>query len=168
MVQNNLKSTYSVKYGRVRSTQRWLFINDYSSELVKIFDTDCMVVGTIQTRECPHPYDIAVGEDGVYVVGDGGKIAVYRCAPNGEFIRYLNTNPSLNLSNMYSICFDSSGHIVVSKHVTGVYVFQPSGEHVASLSLASSGGAKHPAGIAIDDDGFMYVCDCHVGTIIVF
>ena len=61
-----------------------------------------------------------------------------------------------------------------------MYVFQPSGEHVASLSLASSGehvaslslpssgGAKHPAGIAIDDDGFMYVCDCHVGTIIVF
>ena len=161
-VQNNLRKPFSVKIIRNQ-----LYVADYSSNLVEIFDTDCNVVGTIQTKECPHPYDIAVGEDGLYVVGSG-KIAVYRCAPNGEFIRHLYTNPSLNLSNMYSICFDSSGHIVVSKHTTDVYVLQPSGEHVASLSLASSGGAKYPAGIAIDDDGFMYVCDCHVGTIIVF
>ena len=55
MVQNNLKSTYSVK---IIGNQ--LYVADYSSELVKIFDTDCNVVGTIQTTECPHPYDIAV------------------------------------------------------------------------------------------------------------
>ena len=52
-----------------------------------------------------------------------------------------------------------------------MYVFQPSGEHVASLSLrslASSGGIQ-PVGIAIDDDGFVYVCDYNVnGTITVF
>ena len=126
---------------------------------MKIFDTDCNVVGTIQTKECP--YDITVGEDGLYVVGSGGKIAVYRCAPNGEFIRHLNINPSLNLSTILSICFDSSGHLIVSNYrgSTGVYVFQPSGEHVASLSLASSGGIQCPVGIAIDDDGFVYVCD---------
>ena len=40
-------------------------------------------------------------------------MAVYRCAPNGEFIRCLNTNPSLALSNIYSICFDCSGHFIV-------------------------------------------------------
>ena len=106
------------------------------------------------------------------VVGRGGKIAVYRCAPNGEFIRHLNINPSLNLSDIRSICFDSSGHLIVSNYdiigSTGVYVFQPSGEHVASLSLASSGGFQRPAGIAIDDDGFVYVCDCRIGTVTVF
>ena len=154
-VQNNLKSPYSVKIIRNQ-----LYVAD-CSDLVKIFDTDCNVVGTIQTKECPTPYDIALGEDGLYVVGSGGKIAVYRCAPNGEFIRHLNVNPSLDLSYIRSICFDSSGHLIVSNSggSTGVYVFQPSGEHVASLSLASSGGIKNPAGIAIDDDGFVYVCD---------
>ena len=154
-VQNNLKSPFSVKIIRNQ-----LYVADRNSNLVKIFDTDCNVVGTIQTNECPGPYDIAVGEDGLYVVGSGGKIAVYRCAPNGEFIRHLNTNPSLNLSEIRSICFDCSGHLfVVNNHYggsTSVYVFQPSGEHVTSLSLASSGG--YPAGIAIDDDGFVYVC----------
>ena len=164
--QNNLKTPYSVKIIRNQ-----LYVADYS-DLVKIFDTDCNVVGTIQTKECPNPYDIAVGEDGLYVVGDDGKIAVYRCAPNGEFIRHLNTNPSLNLSYIRGICFDSSGHLIVSNYVyggsTGVYVFQPSGEHVASLSLASSSGIQYPAGIAIDDDGFVYVCDFFIGTVTVF
>ena len=160
-VQNNLKEPYSVKI-----ILNQLYVADYSSDLVKIFDTDCNVVGTIQTKKCPHQYDIAVGEDGLYVVGEGGKIAVYRCAPNGEFIRHLNINPSLNLSDIHSICFDSSGHLIVSNYggSNGVYVFQPSGEHVASLSLASSGGIQCPAGIAIDEDGFVYVCDCWIGT----
>ena len=162
-VQNNLKEPYSVKIIRNQ-----LYVADYSSDLVKIFDTDCNVVGTIQTKECPRPYDIAEGEDGLYVVGSDGKIAVYRCAPNGEFIRHLNTNPSLNLSTIRSICFDSSGHLIVVNYCgsTGVYVFQPSCEHVASLSLASSGWSKYPAGIAIDEDGFVYVCDCNNSTIV--
>ena len=166
-VQNNLKSPYSVKIIRNQ-----LYVADRNSNLVKIFDTDCNVVGTIQTKECPNPSDIAVGEDGLYVAGSGGKITVYRCAPNGEFIRHLNTNPSLNLSYIRSICFDSSSHLIVSNYMygvsTGVYVFQPSGEHVASLSVASSGGIKHPVGIAIDDDGFVYVCDCMIDTVTVF
>ena len=164
-VQNNLKSPYSVKI-----IQNQLYVADYSSDLVKIFDTDCNVVGTIQTKECPNPLDIAVGEDGLYVAGNGGKIAVYRCAPNGEFIRHLNTNPSLNLPTMHSICFDSSGHLIVGNSgvSTGVYVFQPSGEHVASLSLARSGGFRYPIGIAIDEDGFVYVCDYHRNSVTVF
>ena len=167
-VQNNLKTPFSVKI-----IQNQLYVAD-CSDLVKIFDTDCNVVGTIQTKECPRPYDIALGEDGLYVAGNGGKIAVYRCAPNGEFIRHLNTNLSLYLSNIRSICFNSSGHLIVVNYSffgssTGVYVFQPSGEHVASLSLASSGGIKYPAGIATDDDGFVYVCDFgRIGTITVF
>ena len=162
-VQNNLKIPYSVKI-----IQNQLYVAD-RSDLVKIFDTDCNIVGTIQTKECD-PYDIVVGEYGLYVVGGGGKIAVYRCASNGEFIRHLNTNPSLNLSNIRSICFDSSGHLIVVNYggSIGVYVFQPSGEHVASLSLASSGGIKCPAGIAIDDEGFVYVCDCWNDTVTVF
>ena len=98
------------------------------------------------------------------------KITVSRCVLNGEFIHHLNTNPSLNLSYIHSICFDASGHLIVGNYggSTGVYVFQPSGEHVASLSLASSGGIQYPAGIAIDENGFVYVCEFLIGTVTVF
>ena len=94
-VQSNLKKPHSVKIIRNQ-----LYIADNSNQ-VQIFDTDCNAVGSIQTKECPRPYDTAEGEGGLYVVGVGGKMAIYRCAPNGEFIRHLNTNPSLALSNIY-------------------------------------------------------------------
>ena len=39
-------------------------------------------------------------------------------------------------------------------------MFKPSGEHVATLGQASSGVRMgFPAGIAIDEDGFVYVSD---------
>ena len=39
-------------------------------------------------------------------------------------------------------------------------MFKPSGEHVATLGQASSGvRVGSSAGIAIDEDGFVYVCD---------
>ena len=160
--QNNLKTPLSVKV-----IQNQLYVADRSN-LVKIFDTDCNVVGTIETKECPDPFDMAIGEDGLYVVGGGGKIAVYRCTPNGEFIRHLNTYVPLDMSYIRSICCDHSGHLFVgdcSEYESAnddVHVFQPSGEHVASLSLTNSGVIRtpRPAGIAIDVDGFVYVCEC--------
>ena len=92
-VCNELQAPFSVKI-----IQNQLFVADYDSSLVKIFDMDCNVVGTIQTKECPNPYDIAQGPDGLYVAGET-KISVYSCAPNGTFIRHLNIQPSsLNLS----------------------------------------------------------------------
>ena len=96
---------------------------DRASQLVKIFDMDCNVVGTIQTKECPKPGDIAQGPDGLYVAGER-KISVYRCAPNGVFIRHLNLTPSsLELSEFNGICIDTSGHIIVSDRDYGVYVW---------------------------------------------
>ena len=87
-VWNELQAPYSVKI-----IDNQLYVVDTVSRLVKIFDMDCNVVGTIQTKECPLPRDIAQGPDGLYVAGQG-KIGVYRCAPNGVFIRHLNLTPS--------------------------------------------------------------------------
>ena len=149
-VRNELQKPYSVKI-----IQNRLYVVDRSNCLVKIFDMDCNVVGTIQTKECPNPRDIALGPDGLYVAG-GKKISVYTCAPNGNFIRHLNIQPSS--LEFWGICFDSSGHIIATDRDNGVYVFKPSGEYVTSFGLVSSGVIDHPAGVAVDEDGFVYVC----------
>ena len=100
-----------------------------------------------------------------WVGGEEDKIGVYTCAPNGEFRHHLNIQPSsVTLSYPRGICFDCSGHLFVTQRGSGVkcvYVFKPSGEHVATLGQGS-GGVRMvcPAGIAIDEDGFVYVCDC--------
>ena len=158
-LQNEFQFPYFIK-----SINNRLYVSDYDKNVVKILDMDFNVIGTIPTKECPYPFDIAEGDDGLYVVGGGeGKIGVYTCAPNGEFRRHLNIQPSsVTLSYPRGICFDCSGHLFVTRGygVGFVYVFKPSGEHVATLGQASSGVSMgFPAGIAIDGDGFVYVCD---------
>ena len=149
-VRNELQWPYSVKIIVNR-----VYVVDYASQLVKIFDMDCNVVGTIQTKECPKPRDIAQGPDGLYVAGER-NICVYRCAPNGVFIRHLNLTPSsLELLQFRGICIDTSGHIIVSDWVYGVYVFRASGECVGHVS---SHVIRFPAGVSVDEDGFVYVC----------
>ena len=166
-VQNELKDPFFIKTIKNR-----LYVSDRDNNLVKIFDTDCSVIGTIRTSECRNPEDITEGDNGLYVVG-GDKIGVYSCAPNGDFIRHLNIQPSsVKLSSPRGICFDCSGHLFVTQTGYGVecvYVFTPSEGHVASFGLASSGVSMvSPAGIAIDEDGFVYVCDSILGKVVVF
>ena len=152
-VLNELQSPYFIKI-----IQNQLFVVDGVNSLVKIYDMDCNSVGTIQTTECPRPWDIALGPDGLYMASDK-KISVYACAPNGNLIRHLNFQPSsLKLSVFWGICFDGSGHIIATDYASGVYAFKPSGEYVTSFGLVSSGVIQHPAGVAVDEDGFVYVC----------
>ena len=149
-VCNELQKPYSVKIIGNR-----VYVVDFASQLVKIFDMDCNVVGTIKTKECPKPRDIAQGPDGLYVAGER-NISVYRCAPNGVFIRHLNLTPSsLELSEFNGVCIDTSGHIIVSDWKYGVYVFRASGECVGHVS---SDVIRHPTGVSVDEDGFVYVC----------
>ena len=168
-VKNELKNPCFIKTIRNR-----LYVSDYNSNLVKIFDTACNVIGTISTNECFESDDIAEGEDGLYVVGKSkSQIGVYSCAPNGDFIRHLNIQPSsVKLSGPRGVCFDGNGHLFVTQTgsgVQGVYVFTPSGEHVVSFGLASSEVSMgSPAGIVIDEDGFVYVCDSSYGEVVVF
>ena len=149
-VRNELKKPYSVKI-----IQNQLYVVDIDSHLVKIFDMDCNVVRTISTQECCNPRDIAQGPDGLYVAGEK-KISVY--SHDGVFIHHLNLQPSsLKLSQFNGICFDCSDHIIASDHNNGVYIFTSSGKCVGHI-VSSSVGLDIPAGVTVDEDGFVYVC----------
>ena len=152
-VLNELKWPYFIK-----NIKNLLYVSDRDNDLVKIFDTDCTVLGTIPTNQCPKPFDIAEDDNGLYVVGDG-NIGLYTCAPNGDFIHHIEIEASsVNLSGPRGICFDCSGHLFVSQvgsGVKGVYVFKRSSEHVASFGMS----IQWPAGVVIDEDGFVYVCN---------
>ena len=98
--------------------------------------------------------DIAQGPEGLYVAGEG-KISVYRCAPNGVFLRHLNLTPRLlKFSQFWGIyyCYGNDT-IVTADRDYGVYVFKPSGMIIGHLT----GLAQWPACLTIDKDGFVYV-----------
>ena len=106
--------------------------------------------------------------DGLYVASEK-KISVYTCAPNGNFIRHLNIQPSsLKLTQFLGICFDSSGHVIATDRDNGVYVFKPSGVYVTSFGLVNSAVISHPSGVAVDEDGFVHVCDLGSKNVVVF
>ena len=135
-VSDELKECYTVKI-----IQNRLYVFCCTECLIKIFDTDCNVIGTIQTKECPNPADIAEGPDGLYVAGDS----------------------SLELSEFNGICFDSTGYIITTDSDNGVYIFKPSGEFVRKIDSHF----ERPIGIAIDEDGYVYVCDCDKEEVVV-
>ena len=158
-VRNELKKPYSVKI-----IQNQLYVVDRYSRLVKIFDMDCNVVRTISTQECPNPQDIAQGPDGLYVAGEK-KISVY--SHDGVFIHHLNLQPSsLKLSQFNGICFDSSGHIIATDWYNGVYIFTSSGECVGHI-VSSNVRLRNPAGVTVDEDGFVYVCGYYSNNVVI-
>ena len=158
-VRNELEKPYSCKI-----IQNQLYVVDNDSHLVKIFDLDCNVVRTISTQECPDPRDIAQGHDGLYVAGEK-KISVY--SHDGVFIHHLNLQPSsLKLSQFNGICFDSSGHIIASDFDNGVYIFTSSGECVGH-TVSSNVRLNVPAGVTVDEDGFVYVCACGSSNVVI-
>ena len=163
----NLKLVKAVNRGSksvvlLKIINSYLYVCDMGLSQIHIFTQDLEHIKSFPTAEVPSPHDIAEGEDGLYIVGGcdkGAKIGVY--THEGEFIRTVDVD-AVRLSAMRGICFDSYGNMFVTQvgagHA-GVYVFTPSGELVTSFGLVRHSVMEHPVGIAIDEDGFVYVCD---------
>ena len=135
-----------------------LYVPDYDNNEVKIFDMDCNDVGSINTSDYPQPMDIAEHNGNLYM-GSNGSIDVYQCAPGGKYIRHVNIK---ECKSSRGLCFDRCGYlyvVFVEAGSEGVYVFDCNGEHITSFGLKKSDFMQFPAGIVIDDDGFVYVCD---------
>ena len=92
------------------------------------------------------------------------RVQVFSC--EGQFLSTFceKGSASKKLNKPSGICFDvCSDFVFVSEFNVGcVSVFKPSGEFVTSF-----GEMKWPAGIAVDEDGFVYVCE-RSNTISVF
>ena len=132
-----------------------VYVVDRPRHEIKVFTMDCKVERAFHTFECPCPGDLAQGPDGLLYVAGRGKIGVYR--PDGVFRYHLKLSPSsLKFSEFVGICFYGSDHIIVTDCVNGVYVFNTvSGKCVGRVS---SDVIPSPAGVAVDGDGYVYVC----------
>ena len=152
----------------VKIIQNQVYVSDHDDKKVKIFDLDCNAVGSIATNECPNPEGIAERDGNLYVASYScNSIGIYQCNPDSAYIRDLKIKaPSVEFENLGGICFDNSGFLYVVSD--GVYVLNPNGECVATFGLKSAGIMNDPAGIAIDEDGFVYVSDSEANSVYVF
>ena len=132
---------------------------------VKIFDTDCVEVSSLTTDRCTQPYDVAEGNDSIYVVGNSALGVIAKFSYDGQFQEIFQQN----LLRPRCICINSDGYIFVTLcgSITCVFVFHPNGSTITSFGLQES-VLRSPTGIAVDEDGFVYVCDTNSNQVVVF
>ena len=137
-----------------------IYVSNWAKNEIQIFDMECNLKGSIDTSGYPKTKDIAEYNGLLYVSSDGKKsIDVYQCYPGGKYVRHVNIK---ECKWMRGLCFDKNGYLYVTvceSGSEGVYVYDCNGEYITSFGLNKSGMMHDPAGIVIDDDGFVYVCD---------
>ena len=137
-----------------------IYVSNLSKNEIQIFDMECNLKGSIDTSGYPGTKDIAEYNGLLYVSSaEKRSIDVYQCYPGGKYVRHVNIK---ECKLMNGLCFDKNGYLYVTvceSGSQGVYVYDCNGEYITSFGLNKSGMIQSPAGIVLDDDGFVYVCD---------
>ena len=137
-----------------------LYVCDRGNSRVQVLDSDGNYLRQFPTAQCSSPYDITATEDGLCVVGSG-DICMYNM--EGGLVEKLQVKGCPEApSDLRGVVLDPSGYMFITEYGGGkecVYVFKPSGEYVTRFGLRSDNMIQDPIGIAIDEDGFVYVCD---------
>ena len=133
---------------------------------VKIFDMDCQCVGVLNSGLCTQPYDLAEGNNYIYVVGNAAIGNIAKFSDNWRFQEIFQEN----LPRPRCICVNSAGFVFVtiSGRSSCVQVFAPNCTVVSSFAMRETGFLLSPMGIAVDEDGFLYVCDSQLNQVVVF
>ena len=133
-----------------------VYVSDRDMGKVVIFDAECKRVGTIDS-EYPQPKGLAKYDGELYLASSGEKsIDVYQCFSGGKCIRRVDIKQCQENRGLF---FDKSGYLYVVFNESGsegVYVYHRDGTFVTSFGRRLF---SNPAGIAIDKDGFIYVCN---------
>ena len=104
--------------------------------------------------EFRQPDDIAQDRAGRLYVSDSDNNRVQVLNHKGQFLFAISKTKSDSLSCPLGICVDDQFVYISERWNKCVSVFKTSGEFVTSF-----GQFGDPAGIAIDDDGFVHVSD---------
>ena len=140
-----------------------LFVCDINNYRIQVLDRNLKFIHSFGQKGTGNghfnsPQNVIHDKAGKLYVTDynNHRVQVFSC--EGQFLSTFceKGNASKKLNRPVGICFDvCSDHVFVSEHDVGcVSVFKPSGEFVTSF-----GEMRSPAGIAVDEDGFVYVCE---------
>ena len=150
----------------VRSSRMTSSVRIFGDQLFLIFydrfeilDFDLNAVSTVAVEEGVD--DAVQGPDGIYVLTKDGKVRVYSCSPpNAQLLRTMTLPVSGWDDRYYTIASDARGHIYVGDGENGVYGYESSGVCLGHIDVCC------PCGIAVHNDGEIYVCLAE-GTVVV-
>ena len=152
----------------VKVVDERVYISEFKGHRVQILDRNLEAVGSFGSHgrgngEFDCPEDIAQAGAHIYVADfANNRIQVFDL--EGHFVWKFQRKDSETVDGPTGLCFDAcSEFLYVNEYKGCVSVFRPSGEFVTSF-----GEMSYPAGITIDDDGFVYACASLEDTLNVF
>lgn len=144
-----------------------VYICDDTNQKVHIFDKNLDLLSSFgeigdQPGQFQSPSDIAFDSDGHVFVADTKREKIMKFSPEGGFLSEFEMKSHNSSDLELGICVSASGQMYVSDFWNHrIVVFNVAGEFVATFGKKGSepGEFDMPAGIAVDEDGYVYVCD---------
>ena len=154
-----------------------LYVCDYGNSRVIVFDLDLRFIRTFgKSSEGPgqltNPADITVDAKGNVYIADYSKHEVVVFSPEGAYLFRFGGEGSEEgrLKSPVGIC-SSPHYVYVSEQGNNrVSIFTTNGQFVGTLCKGGSGEGElnYPWGIAVDKDGFLFICDYKNNRIQIF
>ncbi|XP_065909002.1 E3 ubiquitin-protein ligase TRIM71-like [Dysidea avara] len=144
-----------------------VYVTNRGHRCISVFLTDGTFHKTIGRGQLGHPYDVAVtSNDELLVVGDNN--CIYRFTLDGDYIAQFS-NHGDELCCPWSITIDPNDFILVTGN-NQVVIFDPFGNLVHKFGSTGSGDGEFswPYGIAVNENGDIYVSDHHNKRIQIF
>ena len=156
---------FNVPNGSQVSKDNKLYVCDTKNHRIQVFDTDLNLLKVIGSKGSQDglfnlPGDVDFDSSGNLYVTDIGNHRVQVLTPEGCHIRNIGKKETLN--HPIGICVIGELAYVTSRYSHYVSVFHTSGEYVNQFG---DGHLCYPEGIAVDEDGYVYVS--HNGSCVV-
>ena len=143
------------------SKNHWIHVYDRDLNFLRQFGSNGAANGCFKT-----PQDVTADEDGTLYITDCFNYRVQVMSPAGHFIRSIqkiDVNRNMCPHTPVSVRIHM-GLLYITEYNRFVAVFTKSGKFVTSFGESY---IEHPEGIAIDEDGYIYVTN-HRKQIVVF
>lgn len=139
-----------------------ILIADTFNHRVQIFSDGGRFLSVVGEGELRLPMKAVFGpKDHVYIADSGNnRVAVYGPQPDGTYKHTRDLKHPLRIKEPCSVAVDNHGHVFVSTcRVSGVYMFDSTGEVAWHWPLAKDEKLSGPRGLAFDGRGHLILVD---------
>ena len=150
--------------GLAVSNKGQLFVAELGGDRVSVYSENGEFQYSFGSRgsqpgEFKIPNQICIGQDGLVYVSDRGNKRIQVFQQDGRFVEQFGKDITT-----CGLALTKDGHILLASwSAHKLFIFSPSGECVHEVKDV---GLKNPYGVAVSDDGFIFVADSGNGRIV--
>ena len=154
-----------------------LYVCDYGNSRVNVFDLNLKFIRTFgKATDGPgklsNPADVALDTHGNVYVADYSTHKIVVFSPEGDYLSHFGGEGEEKgrLKSPVGVCTTPHYVYVSEQGNNRISIFHTSGQFVGTLCKGGSGEAElnYPWGIAVDQDGFLFICDSKNSRIQIF